>query len=81
MFQGHFPNQRIYHEFPLAVRELRESNDLAPQEKLCYLGGGCFGILEFKSPAGPTRFVIKRRFQYEEKETPADWKKQLLISC
>lgn len=67
--------------FDCIVRELRESNNLAPQEKLCYLGGGCFGILEFKSPAGLTRFVIKRRIQYEEKETPADWKKQLLISC
>ncbi len=67
--------------FDCVVRELRESNEIAPQEKLCYLGDGCFGILEFKAPGGPSRFVIKRRIQYEEKEAPQDWKKPLQISC
>ncbi len=61
--------------------ELRETNEIAPQEKLCYLGRGCFGILEFRPPGGPSRFVIKRRIQYEEKEAPQDWKKPLQITC
>ena len=63
------------------MKELRESNEIAPEEKLCYLGGGCFGIVEFKPPGGPSRFVIKRRIQYEEKETPQDWKKPLQVPC
>jgi hypothetical protein len=67
--------------FDCVVKELRESNEIAPQEKLCYLGGGCFGILEFRPPGGPSRFVIKRRIQYEEKETPQDWKKPLQVIC
>jgi hypothetical protein len=67
--------------FDCIVKELRESNEIAPQEKLCYLGGGCFGILEFRPPGGPSRFVIKRRIQYEEKEFPQDWKKPLQVSC
>ena len=40
-----------------------------------------FGILEFRPPGGPSRFVIKKRIQYEEKETPQDWKKPLQITC
>ena len=33
-------------------------------------------------PAGePARFVIKKRIQYEEKETPQEWKKPLQVSC
>jgi hypothetical protein len=72
----HRASQKPAH-FDCVVKELRESNELAPQEKLCYLGGGCFGILEFRSPP---RFVIKRRIQYEEKETTQEWKKPLQIS-
>jgi len=67
--------------FDCVVRELREANPVAPQEKLCYLGAGCFGILEFRPPGGPTGFVIKKRIQYEEKDPPQLWKKPLQISC
>jgi len=67
--------------FDCVVRELRESNEVAPEEKICYLGGGTFGILEFRPSSGSPRFVIKKRIPYEEKETPQEWKKPLQVSC
>jgi hypothetical protein len=67
--------------FDCVVREVRDANPVAPQEKLCYLGGGSFGILEFRSPGATSGFVIKKRIQYEEKEFPQLWKKPLQISC
>jgi hypothetical protein len=67
--------------FDCIMRELRDSNEVAPQERICYLGGGTFGILEFQPPGGPTRFVIRKRIPYEEKETPQEWKKPLQVSC
>ncbi len=67
--------------FDCIVRELRDSTEIAPQEKLCYLGAGSFGILEFRPPGGPSKFVIKKRIQYEEKEFPQEWKKPLQILC
>lgn len=67
--------------FDCVVRELRESNEIAPQEKICYLGGGSFGILEFRASGGAARFVIKKRIQYEEKEAPQEWKKPLQYPC
>jgi len=75
---------RVSHQpahFDCIVRELRESTEIAPQEKLCYLGAGCFGVLEFRPPGGPSKFVIKKRIQYEEKEIPHEWKKILQIVC
>ncbi len=67
--------------FDCVMREIRDSNEIAPQEKICYLGGGSFGILEFRPPGGPSRFVIRKRIQYEEKEAPQDWKKPLQVPC
>ena len=66
--------------FDCIVQELRETNEIAPQEKICYLGGGSFGILEFRSSGGAGHFVINKRIQYEEKEIQQDWKKRLQIS-
>jgi hypothetical protein len=67
--------------FDCIMRELRDSNECTAQERICYLGGGAFGILEFRSGSGQSRFVIKKRIQYEEKELPQDWKKPLQVSC
>ena len=72
---------RLPAHFDCVFRELRDVNGISPQEKLCYLGSGSFGILEFKAPGGPSKFVIRKRIQYEEKETPQEWKKPLQISC
>jgi hypothetical protein len=76
----HKPTRKPAH-FDCVVRELRESNDVAPQERICYLGGGSFGILEFRPPGSASRFVIRKRIQYEEKELPQDWKKTLVVPC
>jgi hypothetical protein len=67
--------------FDCVMRELRDSNEVASQERICYLGGGSFGILEFPPPGGPTKFVIRKRIQYEEKELPQEWKKTLQVPC
>ncbi len=64
--------------FDCVLKELRDANDLLPQEKLCYLGGGTFGILQFRSSGG-NKFTIKKKIPYEEKEIPHEWKKALLI--
>ena len=41
------------------MREVRDANQVAPQEKLCYLGGGSFGILEFRRSGSDERFRHK----------------------
>ncbi|MCX7038916.1 MAG: hypothetical protein NT005_07260 [Spirochaetes bacterium] len=66
--------------FECIMKELRDANELSPQEKLCYLGGGTFGILQFKPSGGVNRFTIRKRIPYEEKDTPQEWKKTLLVS-
>jgi hypothetical protein len=63
--------------FDCVVKELREANPLGPQERLCYLGGGVFGVLIWKVEGNPASFVIKRRIPYEDPHAPQEWKRQL----
>ena len=63
--------------FDCILKELRETNPLGPQEKLCYLGGGVFGVLTWRSEGNPGSFVIKRRIPYEDHAAPHEWKKTL----
>jgi hypothetical protein len=67
--------------FDCIVKELRDANEISPEERLCYLGAGSFGILEFRSQGEGSKFVIRKRIPYEEKEHPQEWKKPLQISC
>ena len=63
--------------FDCVVKELREANPIGPQERLCYLGGGVFGVLTWKVEGNPASFVIKRRIPYEDPRAPQEWKRQL----
>lgn len=65
--------------FDCILKELKDAHELAPQEKLCYLGAGTFGILQFKSQGGGNKFTIKMKIPYEDKTSPQEWKKPLMI--
>jgi hypothetical protein len=75
----HRPTGQPAH-FECILKELRDAQELSPQERLCYLGGGAFGILEFRQAGGATKFTIRKRIQYEEKDGPQEWKKGLQVS-
>jgi len=75
----HRPTGQPAH-FECILKELRDAQELSPQERLCYLGGGTFGILEFRQAGGVTKFTIRKRIQYEEKDSPQEWKKGLQVS-
>lgn len=63
--------------FDCILRVLREENSLAENEKICYLGNGSFGIVQFRSPAGsPVRFFVRKRIQYEKTDPAPEWRKR-----
>jgi hypothetical protein len=65
--------------FDCVLKEIRGSLELSPQDRLCYLGGGTFGVLQFKS-SGSGKFTIKKKIPYEDKTLPQEWKKILLVT-
>ena len=54
--------------FDCVLKELKKSYQLNPKEELFYLGGGSFGIIERVKGKNSMGFVIKKRFQYENRE-------------
>jgi hypothetical protein len=54
--------------FDCILKELKNRYQLNPKEEIIYLGSGCFGIIERIKGKSPLGFVIKKRFQYENRE-------------
>ena len=63
--------------FDCILKTLREINELVDGEKICYLGNGSFGIIQFRNAAGKLRFFIKKRLDYEETDPIPEWRKKL----
>ncbi len=60
--------------FDCILKVLREEHRPAENEKICYLGNGSFGVVQFR---GPMRFFVRKRVQYEKTDPPAEWRKTI----
>ena len=63
--------------FDCILKELSEKEELMNKEKICYLGGGSFGIVKFSNTPGSNRFFVRKRIQYEKKDEAFDWRKDI----
>ncbi len=54
--------------FDCILKELRKSYQLSPREEIFYLGGGSFGIIERVKGKSSLGFIVKKRFQYENRD-------------
>lgn len=64
--------------FDCILQRLTEAESLGPSEKIVYVGGGVFGVIEYAEKT-ETRFTVKRRIRYEEEGKKQDWRKALSI--
>ena len=64
--------------FDCVLQELQKTENLVEGERLCYLGSGIFGIMKPQGPENPTGIAIRKKFQYEDKEKAAVWRRSLL---
>lgn len=63
--------------FECIMRDISNEIKLGPQERLHYLGSGCFGIVKLKEGKGLSSYSIIKRFQYEDSDNKADWRKKI----
>jgi hypothetical protein len=63
--------------FDCVLARISEGENLGEGEKVVYLGGGRFGVVQFDNPGDAKRFRVKKTVQWEEKEKRADWRRQV----
>ena len=63
--------------FDCIMKKIGETEGINPNEKICYLGKGSFGIVRFQKMGGTIPFIIRKRIQYEDLEETPDWRKKL----
>ncbi len=61
--------------FDCIIKELTDKERLGPNERISYIGNGCFGVVTMKK--GYKSFTVERRIQYETGDKKADWRKSL----
>ncbi len=62
--------------FDCVVKKLSDEEELRSREKICYLGGGEFGIVRFNS-ADSKKFTIRKRIRLESAEYDPEWRKSI----
>lgn len=65
--------------FDCIVKSIRETYDVSPREKICYLGSGSFGIIQMRDVGSQIPFLIRKRIQYENQEKTREWRKKLSV--
>ncbi|MDD3981246.1 MAG: hypothetical protein RBT72_00830 [Spirochaetia bacterium] len=62
--------------FDCALERVSATEALEPQEKIVYLGAGCFGVVEYRK-GNDGSFVVKRRVRWEKEGEKQAWRKDL----
>jgi hypothetical protein len=59
------------------INEIKKTEPLEQNERICYLGKGSFGIIVTRNPSSPLKFLIRKRIQYEPGNTAVEWRKRI----
>ncbi len=62
--------------FDSVILKLTEQEELAENERVCYLGRGSFGILVDQKGKKP-RYYVRKRIQYEDEYEKHPWRREL----
>ena len=61
--------------FDCVSKYLSEQEQLSPKERVCYLGGGSFGVVRFKNTSDPSKFTVKKRIRIEAENQDIEWRR------
>ncbi len=72
--------------FDCILSLLGEREQFSSGERLCYLGGGSFGIVQTRPARGKRNgndgsLFIRKRIEFEEKDAAPEWRQELWITA
>jgi hypothetical protein len=63
--------------FDCVINRIAEAEVLEQGDAVTYIGGGRFGIVHFGNPQNPQDFIIKKIFEWEDKENRSEWRRSV----
>jgi hypothetical protein len=60
--------------FDCVINRIIENEILESGDMVSYIGGGRFGIIHFNNPPDTRDFMIKKIFEWENKENRSEWR-------
>jgi len=63
--------------FDCVIARISEIETLETNDKVCYIGGGRFGVVHYSSPQDARSFCIKSIYEWENKEDRKDWRSSI----
>ncbi|MCL2244294.1 MAG: hypothetical protein FWC03_07480 [Treponema sp.] len=63
--------------FDCVLARITEMETLDTNDSVCYIGGGRFGVVHYNNPPDVKDFVIKKIFEWEEKDNNAEWRRPI----
>ncbi len=64
-------------EFDAVLEQLRQTEDIGPNERIVYLGEGYFAVVEEKKEKGKYRLNVTRKIPYEDNRAKLEWRQEL----
>jgi hypothetical protein len=68
------PNSGEPIHFDCVINRIIENEILESGDMVSYIGGGRFGIIHFNNPPDTRDFMIKKIFEWENKENRSEWR-------
>jgi len=63
--------------FDCVLNKIKETEKIAPDESVTYIGQGRFGIVHFDNPQDLRHFQIRRIIEWEERDNKMDWRQEI----
>jgi hypothetical protein len=72
-----YGEDRVPAHFDCVLENMRATSNLGGDERVCYLGGGHFGVVQAPHGEGTLPFTIRDRVQYETGQERPAWRRDL----
>jgi hypothetical protein len=63
--------------FDCVLNKLNADEKLLPNQKIVYVGKGCFAVVEFENPRDTRHFKILRQIEWEKRDLNNDWRSKI----
>ncbi|MCL2215096.1 MAG: hypothetical protein FWC06_07810 [Treponema sp.] len=63
--------------FDCVLARIAEMESLGPNEGICYIGSGRFGVVHYKNPPETKDFSIRKIYEWESKDNSSEWRRPI----